>query len=229
VPSSWITYSRPDCCGPIGGNGPVQMEVFLRSGASIPAYGPIFGHVLETGWDIEGGGRSLFFNPSMDRAWTIDLSLTNILNRGQHSDRTFTYNINVNTSAAGLPATIVQVPIQASVRELSRTYANAAFGREWYLLGSATDCCGKRWRFGADLGGAMGTAKGEFFQTTHTTDVIGAVLVGLHTDLECPCGCCTFLVGFRTEWRLSWMDILQTQNNSNLSDISFLANLGVRF
>src|SRR5262245_54848733 len=60
--SSWITYVKPDCCGPIGGNGPIMAELFLRSGVAVPVEGAIFGHILETGWVIEGGGRSLFFN-----------------------------------------------------------------------------------------------------------------------------------------------------------------------
>src|SRR5947209_7844341 len=38
--SSWLTYNRPGgCCSPIGGNGPIQSEVFLRSGISVPIGG----------------------------------------------------------------------------------------------------------------------------------------------------------------------------------------------
>src|SRR5437764_15327313 len=34
--SSWITYDRPHgCCGPIGADGPIATELFLRAGASI--------------------------------------------------------------------------------------------------------------------------------------------------------------------------------------------------
>src|SRR5713101_4542605 len=71
--SSWLAYPRLECCGPIGGDGPIQAELFVRTGPSLPVEGPIFGHVLETGWKVEGGGRSLFFNPTMDAAWNIDL------------------------------------------------------------------------------------------------------------------------------------------------------------
>ena len=48
--------------------------------------GSVFGHVLATGWDIDVGGRSLFFNPQMSAAWAIDLGLSNINNQGQRSD-----------------------------------------------------------------------------------------------------------------------------------------------
>src|SRR5205807_8645049 len=87
--SSWIAYTRPDCCGPVGGNGPIDYELFLRGGLSLPVEGKNFGHVLDVGWEVEGGARSLFFNPAMDRDWSIDFGISNILNRGQHSDGKF--------------------------------------------------------------------------------------------------------------------------------------------
>src|SRR5438105_13021021 len=72
--SSWITYSKPDCCGPIGRDGPIKMELYIQSGISMPVEGAYFGHTLETGWVIQGGGRSLFFNSEGMRAWVVDLS-----------------------------------------------------------------------------------------------------------------------------------------------------------
>jgi hypothetical protein len=231
--SSWITYTRADCCGPMGCNGPIGYELFLRSGASLPAEGAIFGHTLETGWDIEGGVRSLFFNPAMDRDWSIDLSISNILNRGQRSDITVPYSVFV-TDATGAPVrdpsgALTRVTIPASIRELNRTFVNAGLGLDWYLAGTACVCDAPRWRVGLDAGGRLGTAKVEFFQTTHHTDTIGGVYFGLHTDLEVPHGCCTFLVGFRVEWDYTWTDILQIQNNSDLMDVNFLATFGVRY
>jgi len=209
----------------MGCNGPIGYELFLRTGVSLPASGPIFGHTLETGWDIEGGVRSLFFNPAMDRDWSIDLSINNILNRGQRSDITFPYNI-LQTNQTGALSTLT---IPASIRELNRTDVNVGLGLDWYLVGTACACDAPRWRVGLDAGGRLGTAKVEFFQTTHHTDTIGGVYVGLHTDLELPRGCCTFLVGFRVEWDYTWMDILQIQNDSDLMDVNFLATFGVRY
>src|SRR5438552_18503709 len=72
--SSWITYPRAGCCGPVGRDGPIMVELFTRTGVELPAEGAIFGHVLQPGWVIEGGGRSIFFNPDLDRAWDVDLS-----------------------------------------------------------------------------------------------------------------------------------------------------------
>src|SRR5688572_33427329 len=39
VPDPWITYTRPDCCGPLGRNGPVGGEFYLRTGPSLPVGG----------------------------------------------------------------------------------------------------------------------------------------------------------------------------------------------
>jgi hypothetical protein len=98
--SSWLVYPRaPGCCGPVGGNGPIGSEVYLRTGASIPVGGGIFGDVLDVGWAIQGGGRALFFNPAANAAWTVDLSLSN-------------YHYNANGDALGHTFTLFNVPAQ---------------------------------------------------------------------------------------------------------------------
>src|SRR5262245_5914330 len=43
-PPAYVTYRRPDCCGPVGGDGPVLEELFVRGGVSLPVSGTIFGH-----------------------------------------------------------------------------------------------------------------------------------------------------------------------------------------
>jgi hypothetical protein len=216
--SQWITYQRPECCGNVGCNGPIWSELYLLNGVEIPIQGHIFGHVLETGWVIQGGGRSLFFNPSMDRDWNIDLSLSNILNRGQHSDILIPLNLPGSTT-----------PVNVSVRELNRTYVNAALGREWYFR-RAPDCWIRTWRIGVYAGGRLGSEKVELYQTVHRTDVISGLFTGLNTDVEIPCGCCcTFLAGMRVEWGYTWSDIFQHQNESDIQDLNILFTAGVRF
>jgi hypothetical protein len=216
--SQWITYQRPECCGQVGCNGPIWSEIYLLNGVEIPAGEHIFGHVLETGWVIQGGGRCLFFNTAMNRDWNIDLSISNILNHGQHSD--ITVPLDLPGSAT---------PVSVSVRELNRTYVNAAFGREWYFHRSP-DAWIRTWRIGLSAGGRYGSAKLELFQTLHRTDVISGLFANLSTDVEIPCGCCcTFLVGMRAEWGYTWSDILQRQNDSDLQDVNILFTAGVRF
>jgi len=230
--SQWITYSRPDCCGPIGGDGPILVEIYGRSGLSLPVAEKIFGHVLEAGFFIEGGGRSMFFNPAMDRAWVIDLSLCNIKNQGQHNDFLFNFGFLEGTP----PAEVIH---KVNVTALNRTNVNATIGREWWLRTPA-NCPAWRWRVGCDAGGAIGSVKCDFEDRGpnggplqggfHRTDVLGAVLLSAHTDLEIPCGgCCTFMTGFRAEWTYNWMDVLQTRNDSDLQDLNLLFTLGVRF
>jgi hypothetical protein len=227
--SSWITYPQVDCCGPIGRDGPIMVELFLLNGVELPVEGAIFGHVLQPGWIIEGGGRSLFFNSALNGAWDIDLSIANVFNRGQHSDRKIPIEEPV-TNTNVFPTTTTNVTVETSLRELNRTYVDAGLGHEWYFWGSANCCGGTRWRAGIDAGGRLGTAKAEFYEIQHRTDVIGGLFVGLHSDVEIPCGgCCTFIVGLRVEWSYNWSDILQIQNNSDLEDVDFTVNLGVRF
>jgi hypothetical protein len=220
--SQWIVYQRPDCCGHVGYDGPIYSELYVLTGFEIPAQGKIFGKVLETGWVLQGGGRTLFFNPAMDCDWNIDLSISNIFNRGQRSD--VTPSLNLPGSAA---------PVPFSIKDANRTYVNAAFGREWYFHRPA-DAWIQNWRIGLSAGGRLGSEKVQLFQTTtgwsfHRTDVISGLFAVLNVDTEIPCGCCTFLAGMRFEWGYTWSDILQQQNLSDLQDINILFTAGVRF
>lgn len=233
--SPWMNYARPCCCGPVGGDGPIFEELFFRTGASVPLGGGnarFFGHTLETGWDVEGGARSVFYDPHMDSAWDITMSVSNILNRGQHSDITVPYNLLIagaTNPITGQPGTPTQMTIPISVRELNRTFANLGFGKEWYWDVPASVCAATRCRVGVDVGGRFGSAKLETHETTHKEDVISGVWVAGHADLERSCGCCTFLYGLRLEWAYTWTDILQEQNPGDVQELNFLVEFGVRF
>jgi hypothetical protein len=104
--SSWLLYPRmPGCCGPVGQHGPIQTELYVRSGIVWPVGGGILVHSLRDGWDIEGGGRALFFDPALQRAWTVGLSISNVFNPSRADVPTFTLsNVVVKTSplAAGI-------------------------------------------------------------------------------------------------------------------------------
>jgi hypothetical protein len=216
----WITYTKPDCCGPIGRNGPIETEVFTRSGLSLPLSGGVFPHVLETGWTIEAGGNSLFFNTAGDAAWDLGLSVANSNNHGQHSDVTIPYTVITSTGP---------VTSTATIRELNRTYAALGFGREWFFdrpvpfLGSHQVC------FGIDGTGRLGTAMVEFAEFTHTTRITAGGGAALHSDLEFPCGGATFIVGLRVEWAANYSEILQKENDATLMDLNVVFNLGVRW
>ena len=212
--SGWIVHNQANCCSPFGGDGPINTELYIDTGPSIPVAGGILHHIMETGWDVRGGGRSLFFNPAVDAAWTIDLNLSYIYNHARPNPKVPSVNSTGST-------------IQATLKDLNRTFVNGAFGREWYLNAPA-NAAGWKWRAGFDLGGGIGSGLVDFVELRHKTDTIYDVLIGLHSDLEVPCGCCTFTYGFRAEWDYTWTDLIQ-RNNGQLQDVNLLATFGVRF
>jgi hypothetical protein len=228
--SSWIVHNQANCCSPFGGDGPINAELYIDTGPSIPVAGGPFHHIMETGWEVRGGGRSLFFNPAVDAAWTVDLNLSYIFNHGRPNP-TVPIFTNVNSNPLGIPAGPGLFPV--SLRDLNRTFVNGALGREWYFNAPA-NAAGWKWRAGFDLGGGIGSGLVNFVNSPfitglhHKTDTIYDVVVALHTDLEVPYGCCTFTYGFRAEWDYTWTDLIQ-KNNGQLQDVNLLVAFGVRF
>jgi hypothetical protein len=252
--SKWILGTCPGCCGPVGGNGPVQMETYVRAGVSFPLPADRFSRTLSTGWEIAGGGRSLFFDPEQDAAWVIDLGISNIHYPGQHPDLQFKLlHIFVPTTANPFtgqtgtaiinfvpkgklktvkgknngPNTVTE-PFGVTVANLNQTFVSVGGGREWYLWGTA-NCGEPTWRVGLDVGGRYGTEKLNLHQLRHRTDTIAGLYVAAHSDIEYPCGCCTFFGGVRVEWDYIWGDILQEQNVADTETINLLLTAGVRF
>jgi hypothetical protein len=252
--SPWLTYARPDCCGPIGGNGPIKDELYLRSGPSLPVSGDVFGHVLTTGWEVQGGGRTLFYDPDLHAAWTVDVSVSSIWNNGQHGDRTVPMHLlamtGQNNPVTGTPE-VFHADVQAQIRSLNRTAVNLGFGREWFLIGNASSCaCGQRnWRIGIDGGGSYGSAgvmlgidtvpgvpavaNDGTLSVIHLlrrrSSVFATTFAALHSDVEIPMGCCIYYAGFRAEWGYTWSSILQAQNCGDIMDVNLLLEVGVRF
>jgi hypothetical protein len=84
--SDWIVGPHgPGCCGPVGACGPIQEEIYLQTGLDFPFSDGVFGHTLKkAGWDIQGGGRTLFFNTEQDAAWVADISISNVHDQGRN-------------------------------------------------------------------------------------------------------------------------------------------------
>ncbi|MGH7173518.1 MAG: hypothetical protein ACRELG_24825 [Gemmataceae bacterium] len=238
LPSSpYLRYPRsPCCCGPVGKCGPIGSEVFIRSGVVFPIGGGIFNQYLNTGWDIEGGGRLYLFNPPSTAAWTVTLGVSNIFARSGDANQPITlYRVPVHTLSATAitsAATIVQVPeVTATVSTLNMTFVNAGFGRDWWLLGSADP--GQQhawnWRVGFDNGGRWGSAKVEFNELQHHTDVVGGLYTAIHSNIEHPFRCGILFAGVRLEYNYIWTSLLQDQNDGDFSSLNLLFQLGVRF
>lgn len=212
--SNWITYTRPDCCGPIGGNGPITYDLYLRTGPVLPFGSGLLGRTLQAGWDVDGGGRTLFYNVPQDAAWFVDLGVSFMYNHSGNAADTFMFNGE---------------PTHVSV--LDRTWFNGGLGYEWYLSGCKTSP-GCRWKAGFEGGGRWGMARLDTYgnvtgQYYRLSDTIGAAFVALYTDVEIPCGCCTFEAGFRAEYDYTWMDIIPQKDD--VQDVNLLLTAGVRF
>ena len=211
---SYITYERPDCCGPVCG-GPICYELYTRTGPDLAVGSGFLSGTLDTGWMFEGGGRSLFFNSYQDAAWVVDIGIIYQYNHaGAEKDFTFLGN-NVHVSS------------------LQRTSFDLGFGREYYLWRSAKEC-GSRWRLGWQAGARIGSARLDLNLSVpggtleRLSDTIGAAYAGLHTDFEWPCcDCATLLFGFRAEWDYTWMDILPQR--SDIMDVNLMIETGIRF
>jgi hypothetical protein len=216
--SSWITYHKDNGCdGPTGNGIPLMTELFLRSGFAVPTDATNFGRVLGLGWDIDGGGRILLFNPSETAAWTVTAGLSNVNYHGVHSDIHFPVKVFVNNNLT---------KVKVSVRQLNQTFANLGTGGEWYLWAPA-NAPGRNWRIGLEGGGRWGTEKLDLHEIRHLTDTIGAVYAAAHSDVEWPLGACTFLAGLRLEWNYTWSDILQ--GKSDVMSFNGLFTAGIRF
>jgi hypothetical protein len=238
--SPYLNYLRaPCCCGGVGTHGgPIGTEMFVRSGVAFPIGNGIFNQYLHAGWDIEGGGRLLLFNPPSTAAWTGILSIGNIFARTGNANQPFTlYRVPVQTAPSpsnpvgGFPIT-VQVPeLTASVSTLNMTFVNIGFGREWWLCGTAYPGSqgGFNWRAGVDGGGRWGSADVQFNEIQHHTGVVGGMYAAIHSDVEYPFRCGIAFGGLRFEYNYIWTHLLQDQNNANFQSLNLMFELGVRF
>jgi hypothetical protein len=224
VPATGAATAGPHCagcCGPLGGNGLIDEELYFRGGTSLPVAGGFFNKVISAGWLVEFGGRSVFYNADDDAAWTADLGLSYTYNDGSRPLQ----GINFGAGGGG--------PL-VSVATLNRTFGNIALGREYYLRGTAHGE-GVRWRAGSDLGMRYGTARLDLHDLAQVSQYDRANkwcygwFASLHSDIEIPYGCCLFVAGIRAEIDQDYLPQLFAGQKSDLTDVNLLLTLGVRF
>jgi hypothetical protein len=235
--SSWILNPRGDLRGPYGGDGPIRLELFLRSGVDFPVGGGKFMETLQTGWTIDGGLRTLCFNTAGDAAWAFELGILNTFNHGKRPDIQFPLSILVPPPTANVVGATTPQRVNfgrdpgvpgVTTESLNRTYVTFGAGREWFGTLSILPQCW-HWRFGVDAGGRWGTESMGFNEIRHRTDTIGGVYAAIHSDLEIPVNCGYVFFGLRLEYAYTWADILQDTTNTDVQDLNFLFNVGLRF
>jgi hypothetical protein len=232
--SGWIRGDKYNCCDHADSccaYGPLGYELFLRAGPSIQIGSGILADSSLTGVSVGGGGRLLLFNCDCAEAWTAELGVTDIMNREHTSPPGITLiNVLVPNGVGGSTSTTFGqngVP-GVTLRTVNRCFFDYAGGKEWYLVGSGSTH-GPTWRVGFDIGGRWGSESATFNQIEHRTDSILGAYTAAHTDLEIPCGSVLFQAGVRLEYGYTWSEILQSQNNSDMQDISILFSIGMRF
>jgi hypothetical protein len=220
--SEWITGKRGDCCTSAGPPTPIEGELFVRSGVSIPVGGNYLGRNLQVGWTIEVGVRGLLFNSEMTRAWVAEVHIVNSNDSGISNADPVTLNI-FQPNAAG---TSTQSNVAVTPNHYNRTLGGLGFGRDWYLWGAA-NAPGNKLRWGLDAGGRYGSGDMTYNEIRHRTDTLGGIYAALHAELEVPCGHCYLSWGLRSEWAYTWGDILQKQ--SDVQELNLLAVFSVRY
>jgi hypothetical protein len=226
----WIAYPRCNCCGPVGGDGPVSAEFYARTGASF-TFGPgLLSEHTSPGFKMSGGVRTLLFNPAQDAAWTVDLGASTAW-YGPAGPPSVQIR---NPLATGPPNTHPLVPV--TPKSLNESFFDLAFGRELYIWGnghSGCDCTAPTWRVGFDGAVRWGTGKLSLQPNANfippRTGSIGAFLVSAHTDMEFPTGCCLFFIGLRAEYGWAYSDLLGTRNDTDLQTINVMLNFGMRY
>lgn len=230
-PSPYVQWCRPGSCYcPVGRDGPIQTELYLRAGWSLPFGNGVYGEHLKNGWSFQGGARVFFFKPTPTEAFFVDLGVTNVWNPAGPNPPPLQLNIIV-PNPLGVATRVVYgangVP-GVTIRDLNQTFVNVGVGYSWFLPPPKFIEHG-RWRWIVDGGGRYGTASAQFYEIRHRSDVIQGAYFGVESNLEIPWGCCTFVYGFRTEYNYSWIDVLQTQNFADLQFINLMFTAGVRF
>jgi hypothetical protein len=240
VPDPWITYERPGCCGPIGADGPIDSELYARTGPSIMTGPSIIRRSENTGWLSEFGARALLFNKDTTAAWIAEGGIDYSYNRGHGGDDVFPLLVPFSTTNLLGQTTSRVSPVQVSIRDYKRTAFRLEGGRDWYV-GQPAYCPGSHWRIGGDIGGRWGTSRLELNDVSipgtptfrHVSDVYGSLVLSIHSDLEIPIGACSwFVAGVRTEWAYNWSDILRNafpRQTSDTQDIALLLTIGVRY
>jgi hypothetical protein len=235
--SPWYT-DGPGCCGPVGRNGPVEYELYARTGPNWAFGSGAFTDRLNAGWTVAGGGRSLFYNRTGDAAWAFDIGLSYQYNRGTPNDMVnlFIRQPPQQNPITGAAEEQPDVLTSTRIRGLHRTAVTFAVGRDWWAWGPGNPGAEAGWnlRYGVDVGGRWGTAHVDLVPENDPTQyarrqkVFQGVYLGFHTNFEVPVGGWIWCSGIRAQWGYDWMDIVPPIKG-DVQYVDLLVTTGFRF
>ena len=228
--NEYLAYPRPPGAG-LGNSGLIGSEAYVRSGYSVNLGGTgIFGRVFDGGFTVQGGVRSIFFQPQPDVGWTVDLGLSTVFYHAGRNERATIKNFVSTRTILGQTVTNIIPQFPVTPTDLNQTSVRLALGQEYYLFGDADPAdSGWRWRAGWDAGGSLGSSKLDLQETRHKTGEIYGGMAAIHSDIEIPYGHCLFQAGVRIEYDYTSSNILQSQNNTDFSALNLMLTTGVRF
>lgn len=240
VMSPWATAVPGDCCGPVGGNGPVTYEVYLYTGPSlIVGGGRDISGALKAGWMFGGGGKTLFYDVDGESACFIDLGVSYSYNGGRDPRRI------INTFARGpIDPNTGQRAVADQInpfflRGLHRSSFNFSLGKEWYRSGPA-NIAGRQgtgmanWRFGPEIGGRWGTAHADLvpaldqFNYQRNHGIYHGFFLGGNVDCEIPFGPAVLFTGVKVHWGYDWMNLIPPVHG-DVQSLNILGTVGIRF
>lgn len=238
VPSPWCGGSPAGaaCCGPVGANGPVTYELYVRTGPNLIVGGsPNFSAALRGGWVVAGGGRTLLYDTTGDAAWALDLGVGYTYTRGDQNRVLDVFSPRETDPNTGLLAGPDQIhPFR--VRGLYRSSFNYALGRDWFLNGPGYLGAeqASNTRVGFDVGGRWGYSHVELVPVENPRNYLRrsgtthGFFLGTNYTWEQPMGSWILVIGGRAEWGITFGNLVPPQNG-NLQDVNLLLTIGVRF
>jgi hypothetical protein len=202
-------------------DGPIGQELSLFTGPSLPIGGGILTGQLTAGWMLDLRANSVaFINDARSAAWIV------------HYGAGYIYDWQ--SSRAPL-FDLFGVPVR--VEHLHRFYLALGIGRDWFIYNSGlTGQSGSNLRVGVDTGGRWGGMRANLRTAFPVAadnfmrryDVYGAGYWGAHLTYEVNMDGWTWFGGFRSEYSVTWSDILPGSNGT-LQDLNFLLTTGIRY
>jgi len=220
-------------------------ELYARPFGAVVEGNGALSHVLSGGVGADFGLRSFLYNENHSAAWYGDLGLGYQYNRGSDpSQSVIVRNEPITVLRLGTPIQLDAVT-SLGVRELSRTEARIAFGREYYWHSQWVDCL--YYSLGGDVGGVWGNATiktdvnnrvitgsqaGDVVaynpKDNHSSEVTQGFFVGTSLNFIFPQRTHDFIIGTRFEWQREYFNKL-VDNNDGTGQLKFMLELGWRY